>query len=96
MSAVGDMTPRMSAMNDIHHPLLTSLARLCRERRRQHKITQAAVAERAGLSRQAIVEFEGVRAWPRDPKRIVAAYGDEPHALWRDAATSALEQEARS
>jgi transcriptional regulator with XRE-family HTH domain len=72
-------------MNDISHPMLIALATACRGHRRKHEVTQAAVAERAGISRQAIVEFESARAWPRNPDRIVGAYSDAPFELWREA-----------
>lgn len=73
-------------------PVLRALARVCREQRRKREITQAAVAERAGMSRQAIVEFEAARAWPRDPERIVAAYDDHHHLLWQLAANRAAKE----
>ena len=55
----------MSRMNDTQHPMLTSLARVCRQRRRLLEHTQVDVAQRAGVSRTVIVEFEAARSWPR-------------------------------
>jgi hypothetical protein len=79
-------------MTDIQDPpsMLRTLTRACREHRRKLEHSQAAVAERANLSRQAIVEFEAARAWPRDPDRVVSGYGDDPTTtalLWQIAAT---------
>jgi Helix-turn-helix len=85
----------MSCMNDIPHPMLEALARVCRQRRRLHEHSQADVAERAGVSRSVINEFEAARTWPRDPDRLVNGYADDADdaaaQLWITAATSLAE-----
>lgn len=89
MSCIGDTLHTMSSMHDTAHPMLDSLASVCREHRHQRQHTQAHVAERAGVSRSAINEFEAARSWPRDPDRLVLGYADnEPEAaqLWLTAA----------
>jgi hypothetical protein len=53
------------------------------------ELSQLTVAERAGVSRSAINEFEAARSWSRDPDRLVRGYADsEPEAaqLWLTAA----------
>ena len=74
--------------------MLVTLARVCRQRRRLHELSQASVAERAGVSRSAINEFERVRNWPRDPDRLVRGYTDselDAAQLWLDAAQQLLD-----
>lgn len=85
----------LSFMNDTPHPMLASLARVCRQRRRVLEHSQAAVAERAGVSRTAINEFEAMRSWPRDPDRIVSGYADDEldaAQLWNTAAQNLLSE----
>ncbi|HEY6892216.1 MAG TPA: helix-turn-helix transcriptional regulator [Solirubrobacter sp.] len=75
-------------MNDTPQPMLHSLAYICRQRRRERQHTQATIAERAGVSRSAVNEFEATRTWPRDPDRLVRGYADDERdaaQLWQRA-----------
>ena len=86
----------VSRMNDTSHLMLRTLARVCRERRRLREHSQATIAERAGVSRSAINEFERVRNWPRDPDRIVRGYADDDNdavTLWQTAASRLTSEE---
>jgi len=74
--------------------MLQALASVCRARRRERQHTQADVAERAGVARSVINEFEAARTWPRDPDRLVLGYADDEHdaaQLWRNAAHQLIE-----
>lgn len=96
MSLDADTTAIVSLMNDTPQPMLQALARVCRERRRLREHSQATIAERAGVSRSAINEFERLRTWPRDPDRIVRAYADDDHdaaTLWQTAASGLITEE---
>jgi hypothetical protein len=86
----------VSYMNDTPptpHPMLESLALVCRQRRRLLEHSQATVADRAGVARTVINEFEAARTWPRDPDRLVRGYADDELTaaqLWNAAAQNLL------
>ncbi len=69
--------------------MLVSLAQTCRRSRRLRELSQASVADRAGVSRSAVNEFEAARSWSRDPDRLVRGYADselDAANLWLTAA----------
>lgn len=70
--------------------LIAWIAEACRTAREIAKVSQADVGRFAGLARSGINRFEGGRAWPKDPARIVKSYAmlcgfDDSRDLWRIA-----------